>query len=336
MKNWILLTLSLIFAHQSFAMENANGMTVLYKGRFEDTRIASFLWERIEKNVGTVDVEKAKVETFIIDPNNKIYIYGSFINPQELEAALSKVDLSKKSISLMLKSGDLKYDELLKKYSLDVTFFDATEMSYLRRTWNLRNSEKPTDGLDLLDQAYAAKTPTKESLSVREYYVTEGGISDDKRREVFWIIIDAPEKDLDVIIKRGEAYLAKMESLDRATMANAEILTINGARVACVNTIFGWDRLAKKMLGNDLDGNGPINMIIFNKYLGRGKGYQYGLRSNRSDIDVGEIARILGKELGGSGWQNGSYSEGGFDSRMEMPKLLDHFEAKGFYGAPSK
>lgn len=328
MKNCLFLLLLLVFANHGFSMEGFKELDVVYKNGFGDNEIAAILWEKIQKNITLIDLDTKNVEALIVNPKRDLFILGSFYNTDDLEKALSLVDFQQKSIRVMLKEGDSKYEKLKDKYSLPIITFDATKNSYLCPTWNLLSKEKPTNGLVLLDQSYTINS-LGDAPFVREFYVTESGGSLEQKKKIVYLIIDADEDQLKSIIKRGEAYLAKVESLDNLAIRNARSFSINETQIVFVNATFGWDRLTTKLFQTEFDGKRP-NMIIFNKFYSfdEGKLNQYGLRSNKTHIDVGAIARHFGGPAGG--WQKGNYSEGGFLSDMDIRALKLHLEKNVF------
>lgn len=90
-----------------------------------------------------------------------------------------------------------------------------------------------------------------------------------------------------------------------------------------VNCDSGWDRLTPKVLNTNFNERKP-DLVIFSKLMTlKGKpGWRYGLRSNNKAINVVNLAQLKG----GNGWQNGTFSTGGFSYKKAVNKYIKELQ----------
>lgn len=159
--------------------EEQKGQLVISNYNYTDTRDAMYLWKRM-KEAKPIDLRTLPdVQAVIIDPENNVHIYGTFLDSQQLEAAISAIDLTNRNISLMFKEGANNYADIISKYNIKHVVIDPTNISYIKETWNfLTNHQEPSRGLNLLDESYTFNTKreiSSDALAVREYYATKEG-----------------------------------------------------------------------------------------------------------------------------------------------------------------
>lgn len=318
MKNLLIFSLLALSGYLG-AMNPEKDITVLYHRNFDQSFLPSLLWEQI--NAKIVDIAEKSGESLseIIIESGKTYIYG-IITPEQLETAFSKLDSPKDSVSLMIKDGDSMHQKFVETYDLEVKAVNFNETSFLDPTWRKIHGSEPPKGLQYLDEGQTVK-PDREALAVREYYCTNAGSQFEQKKKIFWLIVDAPQDALSGIIELGSAYLAKVESLDRETVRNTQLININNSNIIVANASFGWDRVKNILLEKDIGDGKKADFVIFFKFSNLR--YHYGLRSKNSKVDIIKIAR----DFNGNGWIKDGYSEAGFNSKTDILALIEFLQS---------
>jgi hypothetical protein len=320
MKNLLILSLLALSGYLG-AMNSAENTKILYHGRSVQTLHPAFLWEKMQAEIIDIDGKSPEAVHAVIVASKKTYIYGVF-KPEQLEKALSMLDSPKDTVSLMIKTGDPALQKMVEEYDPEVTLINFSETSYLEPTWRKLHGSEPTKGLQHLDRSQTLK-PSRDDLAVREYYCTEAGGQLEQQKKVFWIIVDADQGELSSIIELGSAYLTKVESLDKETVKNTQLIKVNNSHILFANANFGWDRVKNTLLQKDIGNGLKAELVVFNKFANFNIGYQYGLRTNNPNINIIKIAR----HFGGNGWRLDSYSEAGFDSKQDIMALIEFLQS---------